>query len=58
MLTNEKYIYVYLFLLLLLEDVNKKKKKKKKKKKRFPSILEGHDDDYDIFFGVTCLLNL
>ena len=51
MLTNEICIYVYAFLLLLLEDVNSKKKK-------FPSILEGHDDDYDLFIGVTWLLNL
>ena len=50
MLTNEICIYVYAFLLLFLEDV-------KSKKKEFPSILEGHDEDYDIFFGVTCLLN-
>ena len=51
MLTNEICIYVYAFLLLLLEDVNSKKKK-------FPSTPEGHDDDYNNFFGVTCVLNL
>ena len=56
MLPNEKYIYVYLFFLLLLEDV--KKKKKNKKKEKFPSILEGHDDNHEIFIGVTCRLNL